>query len=105
MNDKKIIPLEEVLRKFNKHNADFIDNINKEEARENLGSVNSIERNIKNEIKAIKYSTELKKNNFINELNLFNKIVIPDTTNPTTPYYVFPGLNQFFPISDVSGLT
>lgn len=45
------------------------------------------------------------RNNFINELNLFNKIVIPDTTNPTTPYYVFPGLNQFLPISEFSGIT
>jgi hypothetical protein len=45
------------------------------------------------------------RNNFINELNLFNKIVIPDTTNPTTPYYIFPGTNQFLPIREFSGIT
>ena len=64
MSEKKIIPLEEVLQKFNKHNAEFIDDINKREAKENLGSVNSIEKNIENDIKAIKYSTDLKKTSF-----------------------------------------
>lgn len=68
MNDKKIISLEEVLSKFKKHNDEFKTTLEKEEEIENKGSINSIEKNIENEIKAIKYSTDLKKKSFINEL-------------------------------------
>lgn len=69
MSDKKkIISLEEVLMKFNEHNRGVIDEIDKEEAKENLGSINTIEKNIENEIKAIIYSSDLKKLSYINEL-------------------------------------
>lgn len=69
MSDKKkIIPLEEVLLRFNKHNAEFITNLNREEDKENLGSINSIEKNIENDIKGVKFSTNLKKNSFIDEI-------------------------------------
>lgn len=68
MAEKKIIPLEEVLSKFKKHNDAFIDNLNREEQIENIGSVQSIEENIQNDIKGLKLSTEMKKASFINEI-------------------------------------
>lgn len=68
MSDKKIIPLEDVLSKFKTHNDAFIDNLNREEDIENLGSVKSIQENIENDIKGLKVSTEFKKVSFINEI-------------------------------------
>ena len=68
MNEKNIISLEEVLLKFNKHNKEFIDNLNKEDELENSESINSIERNIINDIKGLKFQTEQKKIGYINEL-------------------------------------
>jgi|AntRauMFilla1563_2_1112583.scaffolds.fasta_scaffold00362_12 hypothetical protein len=68
MDKNRIISLEEVLTKFKTHNDEFISEINREEDVENLGSINSIQQNISNDIKSIKYSTDLKKSSFINEL-------------------------------------
>lgn len=68
MKDKKIIPLEEVLYKFKRHNDDFMNNLDKEEQMENMGSVKNIQKDIKNDIIGMKYSTDLKKASFINEI-------------------------------------
>ena len=63
-NMEKPIPLEKVLDKFNKHNKDFIKNLDREEIIENVESVDVIN----NEIKGIKLNTKRHKDNFINEL-------------------------------------
>ena len=60
---EKPIPDEKVLDKFNKHNKDFIKNLDREEIIENVESVDVIN----NEIKGIKLNTKRHKDNFINE--------------------------------------
>lgn len=74
----KIIPLEEVLVRFNKHNKEFKDNLEKEEGNERIESLDAIQ----NDIKAAKHHTTLKKNQFITELKtgLGEKV----KKNPTT---------------------
>ncbi len=79
MSDKpKIIPLEEVLVKFEKHKKNFRESLEREEAGERIETLDSIE----NDIKAVKQNTEMKKNNFIAELQsgLGEKV----KKNPTT---------------------
>lgn len=68
IKDDKIIPLEEVLIKFKKHNDAFIKNLDNQERIENSDSIQSIEKRIENDIKGLKLSTDLKKNSFINEI-------------------------------------
>ena len=59
------ISLEEVLSKFNEHNKGFINDLEKqEELEDRIETIDSIN----NEIKATKQNTELKKEQFINEL-------------------------------------
>lgn len=59
------ISLEDVLSKFNKHNKSFINDLEKQETYEDrIETIDSIN----NEIKASKQNTELKKEQFINEL-------------------------------------
>ncbi len=66
--DNKKIPLEEVVSKFNKQNKEFINNLDKEEIIENSISYNDLDNKIKNEIKALSNSTEIKKKDFINKI-------------------------------------
>jgi len=62
MKDK--ITLDEVLKKFNEHNKEFINNLEKEDSLERIETLDS---NI-NKMKADKANTELKKNKFISEI-------------------------------------
>jgi len=74
----KIIPLEEVLVRFEGHKKEFRDNLDKEEASERIETVEAIQ----NDIKAIKKNVEMKKSNYIIELKtgLGEKV----RKNPTT---------------------
>jgi hypothetical protein len=65
MNQKdRIIPLEEVLLKFQEQNKEFIKNINKEEKFERVENLDVVI----NDIKGMEHTTNIKKQNFINEL-------------------------------------
>ena len=67
------VSLEEVLSKFNEHNKEFINNLEKQEVFDDrIETIDSVA----NEIKATKQNTELKKEQFINELKsgLGNKV-------------------------------
>jgi len=69
MNNKnKIIPLDEVVYKFNKHNKDFIKELDKQEIIDNSISCNDLDIRMKNELKALNYSNEVKKKQFINDI-------------------------------------
>tara|TARA_R110002049_G_scaffold271571_1_gene448792 strand:- start:662 stop:970 length:309 start_codon:yes stop_codon:yes gene_type:complete len=66
MNDKnKLTSLDDLVNKFNTHNKKFINDLEKEESIQPIESIESI----KNSIITSKNSTELKKQNFINEIN------------------------------------
>ena len=60
----RIIPLEEVLFKFNIQNKEFIKNIEDEERFERVEPLDVV----LNDIKGMKHTTNVKKKNFINEL-------------------------------------
>jgi len=65
MSDKpRIIPLEEVLVKFEDHKKDFREQLEREEGAERIESIDAIQ----NDIKGVKQNTELKKSKFISEL-------------------------------------
>ena len=67
------VSLEEVLSKFNEHNKEFINDLEKQEGLDDrIETIDSVA----NEIKATKQNTELKKEQFINELKsgLGNKV-------------------------------
>jgi hypothetical protein len=64
-NKKDIIPLEEVLIRFENNKKEFRDKLEKQEDYEN--SIETHE-SITNDIKGVKQSTEIKKNSFINEI-------------------------------------
>lgn len=59
-DNEKYITLEDVLDKFNKHNKEFINNIDKEEEFERIETVDSI----LNDIKAQQFQTERFKEKF-----------------------------------------
>ena len=58
------IPLEQVLIKFNVKNKEFINSIEKEESLDKIETIDSVI----NQIKSDKISTNLKKQQFINEI-------------------------------------
>ena len=60
----RIIPLEEVLLKFNEQNKEFIKNIENEERFERVEPLDVV----LNDIKGMEYTTNVKKKNFINEV-------------------------------------
>ena len=60
----RIIPLEEVLFKFNIQNKEFIKNIEDEERFERVEPLDVV----LNDIKGMKHTTNVKKKNFIDEL-------------------------------------
>lgn len=59
-----LISLDQVLGKFNKHNKDFINDLEREENLEEVETLDVIE----NELKGMKVNSELKKSQFISEL-------------------------------------
>jgi hypothetical protein len=65
MSEKnRIIPLEEVLFKFNAQNKEFIKNIDKQERLERVETLEVV----LNDIKGMEHTINVKKKNFINEL-------------------------------------
>ena len=58
------ISLDEVLKKFNNHNKNFISDLEREETIERVDTLDSVI----NKMKADKVNTELKKNKYISEI-------------------------------------
>jgi hypothetical protein len=79
MSDKsKIIPLEEVLLRFEDHKKVFKQELQREENSERIESLDAIQ----NDIKGVRQNTELKKIKFISELK--NGLGEKVKKNPTT---------------------
>ena len=87
-DEKKYITLEDVLDKFNKHNKEFINKIDKEEEFERIETVDSI----LNDIKAQQFQTERTKDKFAK--SIINGLGEKVKANPNTivivkkPWYV-----------------
>lgn len=79
MSDKsKIIPLEEVLVRFEDHKKGFKQELEREEGTERIESLDAIQ----NDIKSVRQNTELKKKKYIYELK--NGLGEKVKNNPTT---------------------